>query len=191
MAKSKTKQRQSAVGRAFKRAWKLLGRLERRLQLARIEEEKRTRQLGAAVGKKAAKRSTQLGVAQAEVAQVEGLLTELSELIAANARAQAEQVVKDVAHEAAGAVRDAAATEPVEPKPVRKPPVAKLTGKPAAASMATGTKPRAKPAAKPRAKPAAKRSAKPTTATSTPRRRVRKAAVSIHPPTGPEPTAGA
>lgn len=183
MAKSTTKQRRSAVGRAFKKAWKLLGRLERRLQLARTEEEKRARQLGDAAGKKAAKRSTQLGAAQAEVAQVEGLLTELSELIAANARAQAGQVVKDVAHEAAGAVRETAGAVSVEPKPVRKPHVAKLTGKPAAASMATGTKPRAKPAAK--------RSAKPRTATSTPRGRVRKPAASIHPPTGPEPTAGA
>jgi hypothetical protein len=189
MAKSKTKQRQSAVGRAFKRAWKLLGRLERRLQLARTEEQKRTRQLGDAAGKKVAKRSTQLGVAQAEVAQVEGLLTELSELIAANARAQAGQVVKDVAHGAAGAVRDAAATEPVKPKPIRKPPGAKPNGKLAAASKSTPTKPKAKPAAKPAT--AAKPAAKQATGASTPRLRVRKPAASTHPPTGPEPTAGA
>lgn len=183
MAKSTMKQRQSAVGRAFKKAWKLLGRLERRLQLARTEEEKRTRQLRDAAGKKAAKRSTQLGAAQAEVAQVEGLLTELSELIASNARAQAGQVVKDVAHEAAGAVREAAATEPVKPKPVRTLPVAEPTGNPPAVSKAAVTKPRAKLSAKP--------AAKPTAADSTPRRRVRKPVASPRPPTGLEPTAGA
>jgi len=179
MAKSTTKRRQSAASRAFKKAWKLLGRLERRLQLARTEEQKRTHQLGDATGKKAAKRSTQLGAAQAEVAEVEGLLTELSELIASNAQAQAGQVVKDVAHEAAGAVREAAATESVKPKPVRKPPMAKPTVKPAPASKATATKPRAKPAVK-RA-----------TAGSTPRRPVPKRTAPPRPPAGPEPTAGA
>jgi hypothetical protein len=175
MAKSTTKRRQSAASRAFKKAWKLLGRLERRLQLARIKEEKRLHQLGDATGEKAAKRSTQLGVAQAEVAEVEGLLTELSELIASNARAQAGQVVKDVAHEAAGAVREAAATESVKPKPVRKSAVAKPTVKPtvkpAAASKATVTKP--------------------ATAASTRRRPVRKPAAPRRPPADPEPTAGA
>ena len=161
MAKSRTKRGQDEASRAFKKAWKLLGRLERRLQVARAEEEKRARQLVDATGKDVAKRSTQLEAAQAEVAEVEGLLTELSELIASNARARAGQVVKDVAHEAAAAVREAAVTESVEPKPVRR-------------SAA--------------AKPAA---AKPATAASTPRRRVRTPAAPPRPPAGPEPTAGA
>lgn len=175
MAKSTAK---SAVGRAFKKAWKLLGRLERRLQVARAEEEKRARQLGDATGKDAAKRSTQLGAAQAEVAEVEGLLTELSELIASNARAQAGQVVKDMAHEGATAVREAAETELVEPKPVRR-PAAKPAAKPAA--------PVHRPAA---AKPAAK-AATAATAAATPRRRVRTPTAPPSPPAGPEPTAGA
>ncbi len=180
MAKSTAK---SAVSRAFKKAWKLLGRLERRLQVARAEEEKRARQLGDATGKDATKRSTQLEAARTEVAEVEGLLTELSELIASNARAQAGQVVKDVAHEAATAVREAAVTESVEPQPVRKPAAAK----PAAA------KPAAKPAAaKPVRKPAAaKPAAKPATVPSAPRRRVRTPTAPPRPPAGSEPSAGA
>ena len=189
MAKSTTKRRQSSVSGAFKKAWKLLGRLERRLQLARTEEDKRARQLVDATGKDVAKRSTQLGAAQAEVAEVEGLLTELSELIASNARAQAGQVVKDVAHEAATAVREAAVTESVTPKPVRKPVAAKPAAQPAAAkSIRRPTAAAKAAAATPVRKPVA---AKPATAAATPRRRVRTPAAPPRPPAGPEPTAGA
>ncbi len=143
MAKSRTKRGQDETSRAFKKAWKLLGRLERRLQVARAEEEKRVRQLGDAAGKDAAKRSTQLEAARTEVAEVEGLLTELSELIASNARARAGQVAKDVAHEAAAAVREAAVTESVEPKPVRKFPATKPAAKPAATRRPGGAEPTA------------------------------------------------
>ena len=94
-----------AATKAFERAWKLLGRLEKRLEAARAAELKRRRQLAAAVGPEAARRQVQLDEAVADVARTAALLTELSEMIAANARAQAGQTVSDVAHEAAQAVR--------------------------------------------------------------------------------------
>ena len=118
MAKSDAKRRRNTADAAFRRAWKLLGRLERRLERARAEAAKRTRQQATATGDAVAKRAAQLTAAHAEVAQIETLLTELSELIVANARAQASQVVKDVAHEAAGAVR-AAASQSATPPPKR------------------------------------------------------------------------
>ncbi len=119
MAKADAKRRRNTADTAFRRAWKLLGRLERRLERARTEAAKRTRQQASASGDAVARRAAQLSAAHAEVAEIETLLSELSELIVANARAQAGQVVKDVAHEAAGAVR-AAASQPAS-KPAPKP----------------------------------------------------------------------
>lgn len=121
MAKADAKRRRNTADTAFRRAWKLLGRLERRLERARTEAAKRTRQQASASGDAVARRAAQLSAAHAEVAEIETLLTELSELIVANARAQAGQVVKDVAHEAAGAVR-AAASQPAprSPKPATR-----------------------------------------------------------------------
>ena len=121
MAKADAKQRRNTADTAFRRAWKLLGRLERRLDRARTEEAKRTRQQASATGDAVARRAAQLSAAHAEVAEIETLLTELSELIVANARAQAGQVVKDVAHEAAGAVRAAASQPASKPAPKRLP----------------------------------------------------------------------
>jgi hypothetical protein len=128
--KRTTKRRTDQAGRAFRKAWKLLGRLERRLGSARAEEHKRISQLGDRTGPKAARRTTQLEAARAEIAQVEGLLSELSELIAANARAQSGQTVKDLANDAAASVREeavsATSTPPAAAAPVA--PVAPTEG---------------------------------------------------------------
>lgn len=110
MPKSTTKRRPGEAGRTFRKAWKLLGRLERLLAVARAQEHKRTDQLGDGTGSKATRRSAQLEEARAEIAQVEGLLSELSELIASNARAQSGQTVKDLANEVAASIRDEAAS---------------------------------------------------------------------------------
>ena len=116
MPKSMTKRRPDEASQAFRKAWKLLGRLERRLEVARAEEHKRIGQLGEGTGPKAVKRSAQLEEARAEIAQVEGLLSELSELIASNARAQSGQTVKDLAKDVAASIRDeAASAAPQEP----------------------------------------------------------------------------
>lgn len=174
MAKSGAKRRRSTADAAFRRAWKLLGRLERRLERARTEEAKRTRQQATAKGDAIAKRAAQLTAAHAEVTEIEGLLTELSELIVANARAQAGQVVKDVVHEAAGAVRAAAARQTK--------PAARRAPKAAAAQAP-------KPAAR-QTKPAARQAPKPaSSAGSAPRRSRTMPPGQASTPT--DPTAGA
>jgi len=108
---AKSKAKPGDPDRAFRKAWKLLGRLERRLVAARDEEAKRLRQLGDGSSANIARRSSQLDAAQAEIVEIEGLLTELSELIASNARARSGRVVAEVANEAAAAVREAAQDE--------------------------------------------------------------------------------
>jgi hypothetical protein len=108
MAKNEAKQAKPSKGaatKAFKRAWKLLGRLEKRLAAARADESKRRRQLLEATGDERTRRQGQLDAAVARAGQAATLLTELSEMIAANARAQAGQTVSDIAHEAAEAIR--------------------------------------------------------------------------------------
>ncbi len=107
-----TKHDRDEADRAFRKAWKLLGRLERRLVAARAEEERRTRQLGDGTGKKTAKRLTQLEAAQSEIAEIEGLLTELSELIASTSQTQSGRLVQDVAREVAASIKADAAAEP-------------------------------------------------------------------------------
>jgi chemotaxis protein histidine kinase CheA len=180
MAKSDSNQATStgrAATKAFERAWKLLGRLEKRLAAARKAEAKRRRQLAEATGPDVARRQEQLDSALADAAHAAGLLTELSELIAANARAQARQTVSDMAHEAAQAVRSEAraktAAGPGSPpaaaaKPVGRPRRSAPTAKPATrATRSTAARPAGKdqPAATPpaaeapgaaSAKPAAK-----------------------------------
>ncbi len=79
---------------------------------ARAEEERRTRQLGDGTGPKTAKRLTQLEAAQSEIAEIEGLLTELTGLIASTTQAQSGQLVQDVAREVAASIRADAAAEP-------------------------------------------------------------------------------
>lgn len=113
MAKPIAKRRHDEAERAFRKAWKLLDRIEKRLERARAQERKRLTQLGDGTGKDAARRSAQLEAARAEIAQIEGLLTELSELIAANARASSGQTVKDVAAIVAAEIKDEAAVPPV------------------------------------------------------------------------------
>lgn len=113
MAKPIAKRRHDQAQRAFRKAWKLLDRIEKRLERARAQERKRLTQLGDGTGKDAARRSAQLEAARAEIAQIEGLLTELSELIAANARASSGQTVKDVAAIVAAEIKDEAAVPPV------------------------------------------------------------------------------
>ena len=110
--KNATKHHRNEADRAFRKAWKLLGRLERRLVAARADEERRTRQLGDGSGPKTAKRLTQLEAAQSEIAEIEGLLTELTELIASTTQAQSGQLVQDVAREVAASIRADAAAEP-------------------------------------------------------------------------------
>lgn len=155
MAKTEAKQGQPsrrAATRAFERAWKLLGRLEKRLAAARNEEAKRRRQLAAAIGDDVARRQAQLDEAASNVARVAGLLTELSEMIAANARAQAGRTVSDFAHAAADAVRDEArartAAGPPLPRP-RRP----ATTTPAAAKPSATRQVAPKPPAAPRPRP--------------------------------------
>ena len=113
MAKPIAKRRHDEAERAFRKAWKLLDRIEKRLERARAQERKRLTQLGDGTGKDAARRSAQLDAARAEIAQIEGLLTELSGLIAANARASSGQTVKDMAALVAAEIKDEAAVPPV------------------------------------------------------------------------------
>ncbi len=145
MAKTEAKQRKPskrAATKAFERAWKLLGRLEDRLTAARADEARRRRQLAEATGPDVARRQAQLDAAVAAAERAAALLTELSELIAANARAQAGQIVIDVAHDAAQAVkaeeqaRTAArnAALAAAPKPASKP--ARPQGRPTRARTA-------------------------------------------------------
>jgi hypothetical protein len=111
MAKSTAAQPKASrrtATKAFEHAWKLLGQLEKRLAAARAEESKRRRQLLEATGDEIAHRQEQLDAALANAREAAALLTELSEMIAANARAKASQTVSTVAHEAAAAVRDEA-----------------------------------------------------------------------------------
>lgn len=112
MAKSSAKRRHDEAERTFRRAWKLLDRIERRLERARAEERKRLRQYGDGTGPDAARRAAQLEAARSEISQIEGLLTELSELISSNARASAGQTVKDMASSVAAEIRDEAAEPP-------------------------------------------------------------------------------
>ena len=112
MAKSSAKRRHDEAERTFRRAWKLLDRIEKRLERARAEEQKRLRQYGDGTGPDSARRAAQLEAARAEIGQIEGLLTELSELISSNARASAGQTVKDMAASVAAEIRDEAAEPP-------------------------------------------------------------------------------
>ena len=99
---------QEQATKAFKRAWRLLGRLERKLGRAQKDVARRRRQLAEATGPDVARRQSQLDAALAREDEIAGLLTELTELIAANAHAQARQTVSDIAHEAALAVKSEA-----------------------------------------------------------------------------------
>ena len=155
MAKTEAKQgkpSKRAATKAFERAWKLLGRLEDRLTAARAEEARRRRQLASATGPDVGRRQAQLDDAIAAAGRAAALLTELSELIAANARAQARQTVSDVAHEAAEAVkaeeqaRTAARTAAAGPTalpatPRRRSPRPTGTAKAPARTAAAGTAP--------------------------------------------------
>ncbi len=130
--------------RAFERAWKLLGRLERELDRARKDEAKRRRQLESATGEEAVRRQAQLDDAVARGDQAAALLTELSELIAANVHAQAGQTVRDMAHEAAQAVRsEEQARPPVSRRAAAKPRVSRPTVS-RAATAAKPVRPRAR-----------------------------------------------
>ena len=115
MGKSPAERRHDEADKAFRRAWKLLDRIERRLERARKEERKRLRQLGDGSGPDAAKRAAQLEAARSEITQIEGLLTELSGLISANARASSGQTVKDLATSVAAEIKDEAAEPPTLP----------------------------------------------------------------------------
>ena len=112
MGKSPAARRHDEADKAFRRAWKLLDRIERRLERARAKERKRLRQLGDGTGPDAAKRAAQLEVARSEITQIESLLTELSGLISANARASSGQTVKDLAVSVAAEIKDEAAEPP-------------------------------------------------------------------------------
>jgi chemotaxis protein histidine kinase CheA len=137
-----------AATKAFQRAWKLLGKLERRLTAARAEEAKRRRQLAEATGPDLERRQVQLDAAVASAAKAAALLTELSELIAANARAQARQTVSDVAHEAAQAVRAEAKAQTV----AGERPAARRPGRP---RLVPGTSRTTRGAPRPTARPTA------------------------------------
>jgi hypothetical protein len=147
MAKPTAKRRHDEADRAFRKAWQLLERIERRLERARAEERKRVAQLGDGSGPDAPRRSAQLQAARAEIGQIEGLLTELSELIAGNARASSGQTVKDMATSVAAEIKDEAAEPRQLPargrnrhhRPRRKPAAADA----ASASLATDTVPAA------------------------------------------------
>jgi len=190
MVKTKAKHEMSpgrAATKAFERAWKLLGKLEKRLTAARAEEARRRRQLAEATGPDVERRQGQLEAAISNAAKASSLLTELSELIAANARAQARQTVSDVAHEAAQAVRaeaqaqaraqgaSAAGSQPAVRRPAR-PRTAKASG----AATGSAARPRRRPAAgaavlpagdgtatPPAVKPARRRAAQPSKAPTT------------------------
>jgi chemotaxis protein histidine kinase CheA len=157
-----------AATKAFERAWKLLGKLENRLTAARADEARRRRQLAEATGPDLERRKGQLDAAIANAAKAAGLLTELSELIAANARAQARQTVSDVAHEAAQAVRaEAQAKTRATAAAGATSPAARPRRRPAAAAPVSprtdGTEatPAVKPAVKPAAKPVRRRVTQP------------------------------
>jgi hypothetical protein len=149
-----------AATRAFKRAWKLLGRLERELDRARKDEAKRRRQLESATGDEVVRRQAQLDEAIARGDQAAALLTELSELIAANARARGGQTVRDMAHEAAEAVRsEEQARPPASSRRTATPRVRRAaTSQPKVSqpkvSQPTASRPRVSRPATPRAKPA-------------------------------------
>ena len=176
MAKSATKRRnpsKRSATTAFKRAWKLLGKLERQLTAARAEETKRRRQLVLAGGPDIARRQKQLEAATARAETTMGLLTELSDMIAANAHPQGSQVVSDVAHEAAQAIRAEeqakAATETRRTGPRRTVP--RRRAAPATSAQLVEPKPEPEPramattdteAASMPATPIAKRAATPT-----------------------------
>ena len=142
MAKPIAKRRHDEAERAFRKAWKLLDRIERRLERARAEERKRVVQLGDGTGLDAPRRSAQLEAARAEIAQIEGLLTELSELITHNARASSGQTVKDMAHSVAAEIKDEAAEPPQLPTRSRN-RHHRPRRKPATAETATATAPTA------------------------------------------------
>ena len=142
MAKPIAKRRHDEAERAFRKAWKLLDRIERRLERARAEERKRVVQLGDGTGLDAPRRSAQLEAARAEIAQIEGLLTELSELITRNARASSGQTVKDMAHSVAAEIKDEAAEPPQLPTRSRN-RHHRPRRKPATAETATATAPTA------------------------------------------------
>ncbi len=168
MAKTTTaepKASRRTATKAFERAWKLLGQLEKRLAAARAEESKRRRQLLEATGDEIARRQGQLDAALANAGQAAALLTELSEMIAANARAKASQTVSTVAHEAAAAVRDEA----------RAKTAAQAASAETAAATPAPTQPRkravaarAKTPARPRARPTRGPAAAATAADATP-----------------------
>jgi hypothetical protein len=147
MAKPIAKRRHDEAERAFRKAWKLLDRIERRLERARAEERKRVTQLGDGMGPDAPRRSAQLEAARAEIAQIEGLLTELSELITRNARASSGQTVKDMAHSVAAEIKDEAAEPPQLParsrnrhhRPRRKPAGADAASASASADSASAS----------------------------------------------------
>ncbi len=146
MAKPIAKRRHDEAERAFRKAWKLLDRIEQRLERARAEERKRVVQLADGSGPDAPRRSAQLEAARAEIAQIEGLLTELSELITHNARASSGQTVKDMAHSVAAEIKDEAAEPPQLPtrsrnrhhRPRRKPATADASTVSADAAPASG-----------------------------------------------------
>jgi hypothetical protein len=118
MAKSAAKREYDAADRAFRKAWKLLDRIERRLAAARADERRRLHQLGDGKGADAARRAAQLEAARAAVAGTEAVLTELSELIAAHSRAQSGTTVMDISREVAASIKEDAAEAP-DPTPVR------------------------------------------------------------------------
>jgi hypothetical protein len=113
MAKSAAQREYDEADRAFRKAWKLLDRIERRLEEGRAVERKRVRQLGDGSGPDAAHRIAQLEVARAEIVGIERLLTELSDLIARHARMTTGQTVQDVAISVAAEIKDEAAEPPV------------------------------------------------------------------------------
>lgn len=109
MPQSTPARRRTEATRDFRRAWKLLGRLEARLGRLRANEARRLRQLAEASVVDTARRAGQLESARADIVRVEGYLTELSDLIAVTARARSGQTVKDMAHAIAIAIHDEAA----------------------------------------------------------------------------------
>ncbi len=133
MAKSTARQgrpSKRAATRAFERAWALLGRLGTELAKARADESKRRRQLIAASGDEIARRQAQLDAATARAGRTAALLTELSEMIAADAREQARGAgsATDGSEQPAAPIAAAAAI----PAPAPKRAVARRTGPPSA-----------------------------------------------------------
>jgi hypothetical protein len=146
MAEPGAKPVRNEAERAFRKAWKLLGRLEKQLNQAREAETRRAEQLARASGDKAVKRSAQLDEARAEIARIEGLLTELSELITVRGRSSAGQTVRDVANSVAAEIRDEAAEAPTLP-PRRRNRHHRPRRRPAAEPAAEGLAEPAEPAA--------------------------------------------